>query len=98
MAIFFLLVGLEIKREVKRGALSTWQRAALPVYGAVGGIIAPVAIFLGIVGLEAAETQGWAIPAATDIAFALGVLSLFGDRIPATLKTFLLALAVGHTY
>ena len=94
MAIFFLLVGLEIKREVKRGALSTWQRAALPVYGAVGGIIAPVAIFLGIVGLEAAETQGWAIPAATDIAFALGVLSLFGDRIPATLKTFLLALAV----
>jgi len=94
MAIFFLLIGLEIKREVKRGALSTWQRAALPVYGAIGGIVAPVAVFLGIVGIESAESAGWAIPAATDIAFALGVLSLFGDRIPPTLKTFLLALAV----
>ena len=94
MAIFFLLVGLEIKREVKRGALSTWQRAAMPVYGALGGIVVPVAVFLGIVGLDQAETAGWAIPAATDIAFALGVLSLFGDRIPPTLKTFLLALAV----
>ncbi len=94
MAIFFLLVGLEIKREVKRGALSTWQRAALPVYGAIGGIIAPVMVFLGIVGIESAESAGWAIPAATDIAFALGVLSLFGSRIPPTLKTFLLALAV----
>ena len=94
MAIFFLLVGLEIKREVKRGALSTWQRAALPVYGAIGGIVAPVMVFLGIVGIESAESAGWAIPAATDIAFALGVLSLFGDRVPPTLKTFLLALAV----
>lgn len=94
MAIFFLLVGLEIKREVKRGALSTWQRAALPVYGAIGGIIAPVFVFLAIVGIDSAESAGWAIPAATDIAFALGVLSLFGDRIPPTLKTFLLALAV----
>ena len=94
MAIFFLLVGLEIKREVKRGALSTWRRAALPVYGAVGGVVVPVLVFLGIVGIESAESSGWAIPAATDIAFALGVLSLFGDKIPPTLKTFLLALAV----
>ncbi len=94
MAVFFLLVGLEIKREVKRGALSTWQRAALPVYGAIGGIVAPVAVFIGIVGIDSAESAGWAIPAATDIAFALGVLSLFGNRIPPTLKTFLLALAV----
>lgn len=94
MAIFFLLVGLEIKREVKRGALSTWQRAAMPVYGALGGIVVPVIVFLSIVGLESAESAGWAIPAATDIAFALGVLSLFGDRVPPALKTFLLALAV----
>lgn len=94
MAIFFLLVGLEIKREVKRGALSTWRRAALPVYGALGGVVVPVLVFLGIVGIDSAESSGWAIPAATDIAFALGVLSLFGDKIPPTLKTFLLALAV----
>ena len=94
MAIFFLLVGLEIKREVKRGALSTWQRAAMPVYGAIGGIVAPVLVFIAIVGIDSAESAGWAIPAATDIAFALGVLSLFGDRVPPALKTFLLALAV----
>ena len=94
MAIFFLLVALEIKREVKAGALSNWQAAALPVYGAVGGIVVPSLIFLGIVGVESAEARGWAIPAATDIAFALGVLSLFGNRVPPILKTFLLTLAV----
>jgi NhaA family Na+:H+ antiporter len=94
MAIFFCLVALEIKREVKAGALSSWQAAALPVYGAVGGIVFPSLIFLGIVGIDSAEARGWAIPAATDIAFALGVLSLFGNRVPPILKTFLLALAV----
>ena len=94
MAVFFCLVALEIKREVKAGALSSWQAAALPVYGAVGGIVVPSLVFLGIVGLDSAEARGWAIPAATDIAFALGVLSLFGNRVPAILKTFLLALAV----
>ena len=94
MAVFFLLVALEIKREVKAGALSSWQAAALPVYGALGGIVVPSLIFLGIVGIDSAEAQGWAIPAATDIAFALGVLSLFGNRVPPVLKTFLLALAV----
>lgn len=94
MAIFFLLVALEIKREVYEGALSTWKRAALPVYGAIGGMVAPALVFVGIVGLDSLEAKGWAIPAATDIAFALGVLGLFGDRIPAELKTFLLALAV----
>ncbi len=94
MAIFFLLVALEIKREVKRGALSTWSRAALPVYGAIGGMVVPILVFLAIVGIDTAESRGWAIPAATDIAFALGVLSLFGNRVPPTLKTFLLALAV----
>ncbi|MEM7438780.1 MAG: Na+/H+ antiporter NhaA [Pseudomonadota bacterium] len=94
MAIFFLYVALEIKKEVVRGALSTWSRAAMPVYGALGGIAVPALVFLGIVGIESAEAQGWAIPAATDIAFALGVLSLLGNRVPSELKTFLLALAV----
>ncbi len=94
MAIFFLLVALEIKREVYEGALSTWKRAALPVYAAVGGMLVPALIFLSVVGWESEEAKGWAIPAATDIAFALGVLSLFGKRVPAELKTFLLALAV----
>jgi len=94
MAIFFLLVALEIKREVYEGSLSTWKRAALPVYAAIGGMAVPALIFLGIVGLDSSAAKGWAIPAATDIAFALGVLSLFGNRLPAELKTFLLALAV----
>lgn len=94
MAIFFFLVALEIKREVIRGALSTWSRAALPVYGAIGGIVFPALIFVGIVGIDSVEARGWAIPAATDIAFALGVLALLGNRIPPELKTFLLALAV----
>ncbi len=94
MAIFFFLVALEIKHEVKAGSLTSWQKAALPVYGAIGGIVVPALVFLGIVGFESAEAQGWAIPAATDIAFALGVLSLFGNRVPPILKTFLLTLAV----
>ncbi|MBC6442998.1 MAG: Na+/H+ antiporter NhaA [Rhodobacteraceae bacterium] len=94
MAIFFLYVALEIKKEIVRGALSTWTRAAMPVYGAIGGIVAPALVFIGIVGIDSAEARGWAIPAATDIAFALGVLSLLGNRVPPELKTFLLALAV----
>ncbi|MEM0978288.1 MAG: Na+/H+ antiporter NhaA [Pseudomonadota bacterium] len=94
MAIFFFLVAMEIKREVKEGALSSWSNAALPFYGAIGGIVVPAIVFLGIVGIDSAEANGWAIPAATDIAFALGVLSLFGDRVPPLLKTFLLTLAV----
>ncbi|MCK0172056.1 Na+/H+ antiporter NhaA [Aliiroseovarius sp. S1123] len=94
MAVFFLLVALEIKREIKEGSLSSWQQASLPVYGAIGGITVPALIFLGVVGIDSIEAKGWAIPAATDIAFALGVLSLFGDRVPAHLKTFLLTLAV----
>lgn len=78
MAIFFFLVALEIKREVIREALSTWSRAALPVYGAIGGIVAPALVFVAIVGIDTAEARDWAIPAATDIVFALGVLALLG--------------------
>ncbi len=94
MAIFFLFVALEIKKEIMGGALSDWRRAALPVYGAIGGMAVPALVFVGIVGIESAEARGWAIPAATDIAFALGVLSLFGNRVPPSLKVFLLALAI----
>jgi len=94
MAVFFLFVAVEIKREIRMGALSSWQTASLPVYGAIGGIVVPSLVFLGIVGVDSAEAAGWAIPAATDIAFALGVLSLFGKRVPPILKTVLLTLAV----
>ncbi|MEM9044776.1 MAG: Na+/H+ antiporter NhaA [Pseudomonadota bacterium] len=94
MAIFFLFVALEIKKELVDGALSEWKRAALPVMGAIGGMAVPAMVFIGIVGIESAEARGWAIPAATDIAFAMGVLALFGDRVPPPLKVFLLALAI----
>ena len=94
MAVFFLLVGLEIKREVAEGELSSWHRAALPAVAAVGGIAVPAAFYL-LINAGSAETQrGWAIPTATDIAFALGVLTLLGARAPAALKIFLLALAI----
>ena len=92
MAIFFLVVGLEIKREVLQGELSSWNKAALPVVAAVGGMLAPAAVYLAFNAGSAPD--GWAIPAATDIAFALGVLALLGPRVPAALKIFLLALAI----
>jgi NhaA family Na+:H+ antiporter len=82
MAVFFLLVGLELKREVLEGQLSSLRDAALPMFAAAGGMAAPAAL------------KGWAIPAATDIAFALGVLMLLGSRVPAALKAFLLAVAI----
>jgi NhaA family Na+:H+ antiporter len=94
MAIFFLLVGLEIKREVTEGELSSRARAALPVVAAVGGLAVPAAIYLLINAGSPATLRGWAIPTATDIAFALGVLTLLGPRAPAELKIFLLALAI----
>jgi Na+:H+ antiporter, NhaA family len=94
MAVFFLLVGLEIKREVAGGELSSWHRAALPVVAAIGGIAGPAAIYLLINTGSPATMRGWAIPTATDIAFALGVLTLLGARAPAALKIFLLALAI----
>lgn len=93
MAIFFLLVGLEIKRELVEGELSSPQQAALPVFAAVGGMVVPALLF-GLFNNNTPTSNGWGIPMATDIAFAIAILSLLGDRVPMVLKIFLTALAI----
>ncbi|KFF71493.1 Na+/H+ antiporter NhaA [Pectobacterium brasiliense] len=94
MAVFFLLIGLEVKRELIEGSLASRQQAMLPLAAAVGGMMFPALLFLLFNGNDEATRAGWAIPAATDIAFAIGVLTLLGKRVPAGLKVFLLALAI----
>jgi len=93
MTIFFFVVGLEIKRELVDGELRSFRKAALPILGAVGGMLAPSAIYLLLQGGREAQ-RGWGIPMATDIAFAVGILALLGNRVPLGLKIFLLALAI----
>ncbi|MET0617838.1 MAG: Na+/H+ antiporter NhaA, partial [Luteibacter sp.] len=94
MAVFFLLVGLEIKREFIDGELATNRLRVLPGLAALGGMVVPAVIFLSVTWGDADAMRGWAIPSATDIAFALGVAALLGSRVPASLKAFLAALAI----
>jgi NhaA family Na+:H+ antiporter len=94
MAIFFLLVGCEIKRELVDGSLSSLRSAVLPIFAAVGGMVLPAVIYAAVNWGDPAALRGWAIPAATDIAFALGVLALLGSAVPVTLKVFLMAVAI----
>lgn len=94
MAVFFFLVGLELKRELVEGELSDRRNIILPGVGAIGGMLAPALIYLVFNKDDAIAAQGWAIPAATDIAFALGVLTLLGSRVPTSIKLFLTSLAI----
>ena len=93
MTVFFLVVGMEIRREIHDGALASLRQAALPLVAALGGVCAPALLYLALAGSEGLR-QGWAVPTATDIAFAVGVLALLGKSIPASVRIFLLALAI----
>jgi NhaA family Na+:H+ antiporter len=94
MVVFFFVVGLEIRREIHHGELSTLRRAALPLAAAVGGMVAPALLYVALAGTTGDVGRGWGVPTATDIAFAVGVLALLGDRVPPALRVLLLALAV----
>lgn len=94
MAVFFLLIGLEVKRELLIGALRSKETAMFPAIAAIGGMLAPALIYLVFNYGDPVAANGWAIPAATDIAFALGIMALLGPRVPVSLKVFLLALAI----
>jgi len=94
MAVFFLLIGLEVKREALEGHLSSLRQVSLPAIAAIGGMLVPAAIYLAFNSNNPIAVNGWAIPTATDIAFALGILSLLGKRVPVSLKIFLMALAI----
>jgi NhaA family Na+:H+ antiporter len=94
MAVFFLLIGLEVKRELIVGSLASRRQAIFPVIAALGGMVVPALVYLAFNFQDPITREGWAIPAATDIAFALGVLALLGSRVPASLKIFLMALAI----
>jgi len=93
MAIFFFVVGLEIKREIVSGELSEWRAAALPIVAAIGGAAVPALVYL-VLPAGSAHPSGWAVPMATDIAFVVGVLALFGDRVPAALRVLMLTIAI----
>lgn len=94
MAVFFFMIGLEIKREVLTGSLSSPSQVVLPGIAAIAGIAAPALVYICFNGQDAVAIEGWAIPSATDIAFALGVFTLFGSRLPLSLKLFLLSVAI----
>ena len=94
MAVFFLLIGLEVKREMLQGALASRRQAVFPIIAALGGMVVPALVYLAFNAQDPIAREGWAIPAATDIAFALGVLALLGSRVPPALKIFLMALAI----
>ncbi|ELR70783.1 Na+/H+ antiporter NhaA type [Fulvivirga imtechensis AK7] len=93
MAMFFFVVGLEIKREIMAGELSSWKKASLPIIAAIGGMVIPALIYV-IFNANTPSAAGWGVPMATDIAFSLGILALLGKRVPLTLKIFLTALAI----